>query len=174
MLRENERISLFMQPLLMIGWACGLLIVSPTSDQKGRKAIFMKMTSLQIAVIILSLLFIQTQDQIDDSNQFIFMFLIFLLGVTRANNMVGLVLAVEHFPKRYAPIICTLKNSFEHLMNLSWPIYFQSLTSPKYFWLPIVWIFGMILCTYSARQVIKESPYWSLSKGYYKKLLEYF
>lgn len=163
------------QPLLMMGWACGLLIVSPTSDQKGRRAIFIKMTMLQLAVNITCLVFIGTQQQLDNSNQFIFMFLLFLLGVARANNMVGLVLLVEHFPKRYTTLICTIRNVGEPLLYAGWLLYFSVWnTPPKFYFYPVFWISLFVPCLYVGNKIIQESPYWLMSKGYFKKLLLYF
>lgn len=132
------------------------------------------MTFLQIAVVIISLLFILTQNQLDDSNQFIFIFLLFILGVSRANNMVGMVLLVEHFPKKYTHYLCTLRNVGEFIIHISWILYFMVFDKPVFFYFPIFWLVLLIFFTWQGRKLIMESPYWLMSKGYFRQLLEYF
>lgn len=50
--------------------------------------------------------------------------MLFLFGVTRSNNIIGLLLLVEHLPKIHTTWIITLFNSMEGLSIILWALFF--------------------------------------------------
>lgn len=110
---------------MLAGWASGIWLVSASSDQYGRLKPFMRMTFFHLVLTTALMIFIEkSKPGADREELLMFGILIFLYGVSRGSNILGLVLLCEHFPKKYTTLICTTRNLVDAISQATWIFYF--------------------------------------------------
>ena len=164
---------------MMAGWAVGLGLISTTADRKGRMRSFMRMTVFQVLMTGVLIIFItslpSTGEITSNPTLITFGILLFLFGVARSNNIVGLLLLVEHLPKIHTIWIVTCFNFIEGLSVFSWVLMFIDQGAENKFSI-LIWLVlaVQIVALIWAYRNLWESPVWLMSNGYNKRLRSYF
>jgi sugar phosphate permease len=169
--------SLLFQPILIAGWSTGLAIISPIADRKGRKNTFLRMTVFQVFIVAVLTIYVATlnPDTTGKDNRsalITFGILLFLVGVSKSNGIIGLLLLVEHLPKIHRTLIVTSWNILDSVGVIVWVLFFQlGGMFQIYIWVALA---VQVLALIWAYRNLHESPTWLLSNGYNKKIYRYF